>query len=429
MAQPVVTGQKAQLSTHTKALIQKALAPKASPNKATPKQARAAVAAAQLVAPGLTAGQLASDTNAAANLKYGDAQRNLQAQPARTNDWFSQYQQAIAAAQTQQQANYAGANQTVTGLQQGLNNAAQQQWAGQQSDMAASAAQRGATVDPALAGQAHNAANTRNDVTGAFGAMLASQGANENAALGNRKVTASQQGLEAQGVTQSALRQLLLDKGSFKQTYRDTELSNAAKTALENALTSQQIGSTAATTQKTIAQTGQTKATTAKTQVETKFVQKYGYLPGTSSPTDQAKLAYYNKHGYFPPTGPPKAVKPGAAGQPASGPGSLTRSKEQDYLSQINTVAGYFQKPPVVNGKPLTLDQINQMLTTGKNPLKKAIDPRVINVARSLASNGGKGLGPWGVKNAHALGVHVNGNFQVLTPATMPSGGRPGGPA
>jgi len=445
---PVVKGITAQ-PLSGKALIKAAKAARNSgPNKLSKAAAQALIAhhakMTRQVAPGLTYGQLQRDTSAATGLKYGAASQALrgqvvqnEAQGARTADWYTQYQNAIAQAAAQQQAQNQAAVAGVQGLQQGLDASSMKAWAGQQAAMAADAANRGATVDPALADQAHNASNIRNALTGSYGAMLASQGAAQQAGLSDRKVTAGQQGLEALRLNASQRADLAnqrtafeKEKGQFKTQFQQQEKSDAADTALKNVLTQAQAAEYGANAAQSLASARSSNASAGKTRTETAFVQKYGYLPGSKpSALDQAKLNFFNKHGYFPKTGPttPKGTATPKAGQPVSGPGSLTRSQEQTYLSQIHTIIGYYEHPPVgADGKPLSAAQISAMLQSGKNPLKKSIDPRVINVARSAAGNNGK-LGPWGIKNAHSLGIHVGGNFGTVSgPAAPVVNGNPG---
>lgn len=376
----------------------------------TPADARKA-ALTQIVAPGLTEGQLEHEVNSQTALKYGPTQQQLQRQPAQVNDYFSQYQKAIQDAEARRSAAYAGANQTLTNLQGGLDTASKDQWAGQQAAMGADAAARGATVDPKLADQAHNASNIRNILTNSYGAQLAVQGANEGDRLANQKVISGQQRGETLSANRQQLADLLGQKGSFKASTRQSIISDASSNALKNALTEAQIGGTAATTAKT-------KATTKATNAETAFLNKYGYKPGSSSPTDQVKLDYFRSHGYWPPTGPPKkpTVKKTT---PTSGPGSLSSSAEQKRLSQVRKVAQIFKtgvtvqvkqldgsyKPKVI-AKPGDVQAIKNYLAG------QTVDPLAIQVGESLYVNKGK-LGVAGVYAAHKYGVHVGGNFGI----------------
>lgn len=252
---------------------------------------------AREVAPGLTERELRRNVKAATGLKYGQVTQQLAGQPARTNDWYQQYRQAIEQARIQQQKDYLAATQGVSNLQQNLNTQAQQAWAGEQAAMAADAANRGATTDPTLAAQAHNAANVRGILTNSFGAMLATQGTAANKDLLNRKVSAGQQRVADLGRIETQRQQLSREKGQFRQTYRSEAISDASKQALNNALTASTLGDRAASTEKTQAETAQTRA-------ETAFFKKYGYKPSAMSPKDAAALAYFRKHNEWPRTTP-----------------------------------------------------------------------------------------------------------------------------
>lgn len=187
---------------------------------------------AEEVAPGLTRGQLRQDTRTAAQLRFGQEQRQLNRLPGRVDDWFGQYQQTIRDAQAAQQGNYQGAIQGVKDLQAGLTQTAKDAWAGQQAEMAADAARRGATVDPELADVAHNAANVRAAQLAGFAAQLTGQGANENAYLSRRDVNAEVGRVGALRQVASQQRDLAREKGAFKSEYR----SNARGEAIKNYL-------------------------------------------------------------------------------------------------------------------------------------------------------------------------------------------------
>lgn len=265
------------------------------------------------VAPGLTRRDLIANTKAATTLRYGDAQRQLAHQPARINNWFAQYQQAIQGAKAAQAQTNAAAVQGVQNLQQGLDAAAAQQWAGQQQAMAADAAKRGASTDPGLADVAHNASNVRNALTGSYGALLATQGANEGAYLNKRQLNAQVGRVDALKLNAQQRQALAKERGAFKQTYRDQAISDAASTALKNALTMSQLGATAASTAKT-------KAEAREQRLYNAYFEKYGKKPGTAlSPLEAYRLAYAKKHGYFPRTGP----------KPDSDKGSKEGSKDE----------------------------------------------------------------------------------------------------
>lgn len=113
-------------------------------------------------------------------------------------------------------------------------------------------------------------------------------------------------------------------------------------------------------------------------------------------------------------------TKNGPKSKPKTGVGSLTSTKENDYVSEVNTIAGWLQNPPPdKNGKPQTRQQVIANLTQGKNPLGKPVDPTLIHIASSIAANQGNGVGPYGAAEAHKAGIHVNGHWNLL-PAAKP---------
>jgi hypothetical protein len=206
--------------------------------------------------------------------------------------------------------------------------------------------------------------------------------------------------------------QLALDKGDFKTTQRQSILSNEADQALKNALTSAQIGSQTANTAATTASTAKTKVTTTKTKAELDYFKQHGYYPKTGptakkapdtitsgafagyTKTQVAKMApdrkqqildAYNKK-------PSKSAK---ADQPKSGPGSLTSAAESKVVSQINKVYQALANPTVTTKDPNGNAQVKPASAAQvlKNLRAQNIDPRVLNVARSLLHNGGQGRG------------------------------------
>jgi hypothetical protein len=107
--------------------------------------------------------------------------------------------------------------------------------------------------------------------------------------------------------------------------------------------------------------------------------------------------------------------------KPRSGPGSLSPKDERQTVGDIQRAAHMIQTAPYgtvvdYNGRKvrLTPAMALEMLRTGANPYNRQFDESVINAARSLAKNKGKGLGPWGVKNAQRAGIHVGGNFSII---------------
>jgi hypothetical protein len=66
----------------------------------------------------------------------------------------------------------------------------------------------------------------------------------------------------------------------------------------------------------------------------------------------------------------------------------------------------------IIKGSKRPDHELRMYFANGKNPLKKVIDPRVINIAFDVARRGG--LSSPNVKAAHDLGIHVGGHFKRL---------------
>jgi hypothetical protein len=120
----------------------------------------------------------------------------------------------------------------------------------------------------------------------------------------------------------------------------------------------------------------------------------------------QQKLDAYNK----------KTGKSAKADQPTAGPGSLSSAAEAKVIERINKVYGLLSNPTTT-----TLDaNKNEVIrpSTAKDVLARlraqGVDPRILNVARSLLHNKGKGVGEMGLKNAHDLGIHVSPHWKVV---------------
>jgi hypothetical protein len=89
-----------------------------------------------------------------------------------------------------------------------------------------------------------------------------------------------------------------------------------------------------------------------------------------------------------------------------SGPGSLTPIKEAAVVSQINQIVS------IIKSSKRPDHELRMFFANGQNPLKKVIDPRVINIAFDVARRGG--LSSPNVRAAHDLGIHVGGHFKRL---------------
>ncbi len=431
-------------------------------------KAALAAAANAPITPGssITNQMLGQQTDAAVNLQYGQTDQqlaqNAQAQSAATNrnqDWYRQYQDDVNAAQSRQSQGQQALASQLQGMNQSGQDASLQSTQAIQGQMQADAASRGATVDPSVAGNAVQAASVRRALQDSFGAQLIGAAANQAAFTNSQGLVARQQGGERLQADQGQERKIRSDqatvagqKGSYRTKFQADTIAGEAK-AIQDA-------------QLTAAATGQKNDATnlAANKAELAFVGQHGvssadYLamspeqraqndghfkktvspPKPSRPTPDSPFKYgYTKKEWLAlplaertkidaahaPKGKGKGA--GKAPKPTSGPGSTTPVQERATISQIRVVAGILQQPQTKsNGRVLTSTEVRQQLLSGHNPLGKPIDPEVLGAAQSLADNGGRGIGKNGVKHLHALGIHVGGNFKVLS---GPPVKRPGPP-
>lgn len=341
--------------------------------------------------------------------KFGGEQATLDQRGQAVPAWFGAYRKTLADAQA---AERAAAAQHVASIQ----------------NMAAQAA--------AAPAQLQGAPQVNGDIANAA-AAIRSAGIGNQAALaqtlaGNQDNYLTNQNLLSYGSQAGALsdlanarQQLAQQRGDFRITQRQQILSDEADAALKNALTQAQVGSTNA------------NATSATANAD----------------KTQAEIDFFNKHGYWPQTGPtkkPKAEEPYSSGPfagytpsqvkamsdkrkaqlkadykpsktpkketPVSGPGSLTPAKEQEIVSKINKI---YQA--LVNAQIPVKDAAGNTTFKKVTPRQMAaylraqnVDPRELDVARSLFHNNGKGVGQMGVDAAHDLGIHVGNRWQVI---------------
>lgn len=225
---------------------------------------------AQPVTPGssMTQRDLARQTQAAADVKYGAATQQAQQNVTQlgqvqrdTSDWYDAYLRELAA----HQANVAGfqqqAQQSVAGLSQA---------AGALPAHGAATGLSGENQATAL-----QASAVRKALTDSFGAMLTSQGANANTyadALAHvvgpgAKVQALDVAAGNQGKARQQLQQLVAERGAFRQTLADQTKQDEAKNVL----------ATSIATGKELAATSEAKAAVAGATAEATTAAKYGY--------------------------------------------------------------------------------------------------------------------------------------------------------
>jgi hypothetical protein len=305
---------------------------------------------------------------AATQQKFGPQETALKQQAQNVPVWFQAYRDQVAGARQQEQT---GAAAQVGSLQQMAATAA-----GDTGQLA------GAPMDAEGAARAQAAAQIRSAGIGNQAALAQNLGGNQDAFLQNQGILATGQQQGAQLAVGKALAQLAADKGTFQQTQHDTILSNEADSALKNALTTAQIGSTNATAANTAATTTKTQVDTTKSKSDQAFFDKHGYYPGTGKPA--AKTGYgpgapgMNKYGYtydewagLSPTAQDKAragkTKPGAgSGIDFGTPGE--QGKAQSDLSRALTYAKRLK------GSKTRAEAVQYLLASSKpQPIYKTI--------------------------------------------------------
>jgi hypothetical protein len=361
----------------------------------------------------------------ATQVRYGGQEQGLgqqiatQGQVGRDQqDWYRQYLAQLAQYQQDTQNRAAATNTAVQQQADSIRTLDQGQLSQQQQAMQADAANRGATLDPSVANRASQASVVRQALEGGLGALIAARGQSASTQASNlaHVVGPIQQGqaqaasARQQQTLQGQLTGLKGTEGAYKQSFIDSLTGNEAKNILAASIASG-------------------RDLTAQTRVkETVRHNKASEKIASNNPAKaktKAELAFFNKHGYFPPTGPPKKVKGPAAGKPVSGPGSLSPIKEASIVSQIHQIISFIQSAPKQDSKgvKLTDHELRTRLMNGSNPLGKAVDSRIINIAFDVARNGG--LSAPNVRAAHDLGIHVSGHFKKLA-ATPKSTVKPG---
>lgn len=390
---------------------------------------------ARPVVPGssMTNRDLAHARDAAVQVQYGPEQQALGQQLATQRQqqrdmggFFDQYINDVRQAATRIQGNNAAANTAMQNLVGA---------AGKIPTALGSDASSQNVTD------AQNASAIRQALLASFGSTMTATGRNaENEATTRGFVVAPGQKLQnqAQGFRNiSAVREKQTELGQRKGAFASRFVGDTKSNEAKNVLAAQALGLDI------------TKAKQSAVNQAGAGGEKYGYTPSewlslsasqraaivkaskpkTAAPGASQMATQAAKHGYTlaewrnlstqerrdviakdQKTGGAKKVKP------VTGPGSLTPQAEQKVVSQINKVYQALAHPTKVvldanknqTIRPASVDEVLARLRS------QAIDPNVINVARSLLANGGKGLGPWGVQNAHDLGIHVGSRWKII---------------
>ncbi len=242
---PTVGGSRAQRTTGS------ALRPKPKPKrkvkaKAKPKARPRAAVADPFNAP-LTPDTLSQQVNAQTQLYAGPAESELageravhQQQMTAVPAWYQEYQEALAAARVNTAAGYGAAlgQQQQTADTSSALDATQR--AAQGAEMQASAAQRGASVDPAIAAAGQQAAASRRgaldiqrNLTGTLGAAQNAYRANAEVVGAGQKVRAMEtEATRGRNIDKSA-RELSLKKGAFATKTRQELIDKEHTKTLE----------------------------------------------------------------------------------------------------------------------------------------------------------------------------------------------------
>jgi hypothetical protein len=349
----------------------------------------------------------------ATNVRYGGQETGVNQQIAQSQQlgrdqagWYQQYLDALKGYQTDTQNRAAATNAAVQAEANSFRTLDQGNLTAQQQAMNADAANRGATVDPRLAQDASNASVVRQALQGGLGALIAQQGlsaGNQAANLAQvvgpgQRLQAQAQNMRQQGALGEQLTGLKGQEGSFAQQFIDSLTQDEAKNILAASIAS---GKDLTTQQRITETTRHNKASETNTRRSIKAQRN-----SPSAQKTKADLAFFKKHGYYPPTGAPKKNAAGSKDKPVSGPGSLTPIKEAAVVSQINQIVS------IIKSSKRPDHELRMFFANGQNPLKKVIDPRVINIAFDVARRGG--LSSPNVRAAHDLGIHVGGHFKRL---------------
>jgi len=357
-------------------------------------------------------------------------------QAANVASWFQNYRNDIAASTAAIQQAYQQGQQDLANIRNSLANSATQQGGQDDAQMAADAANRGATVAPSVGQVGQQAAGVRRDLAGSFAALLATQGTAANVAGQDRSRIASGQALDAQLQELQRRRGIQGQQVELSREKGDKKISTAAalrdaahKSALEDAafgLNKQSKIDPATGVPWSVE--GQRDKSKSDAKRWSQTVNKYGVTNGAwaawgKSEAGKAKrqkaIDDYNAANH-----PGKGSK---ADKPTSGPGSLTSAQESKAVQRVKSAAAAARQGMSVKGANST--QVRAGLANGfQDGTHYTADE--INAAFDLlpTSLGGKGgLSPANVKALHRMGIHVNGNFPIAPVKATGGAAVPGG--
>jgi hypothetical protein len=359
----------------------------------------------------------------ATGVRYGQQETGIGQQIAQAQQlghdqsgWYQAYLDALKGYQTDTANRATETNTAVKALSDSFRGLDQGNLTAQQQQMNADAANRGATVDPRLSQDASNASLVRQALQGSLGALIAQHGltaSNQASDLANvigptQRLQAQAQNMRQQGALQEQKTSLKGQEGNFAQQFLDSLRQDEAKNILAASIASgkdltaqQRITETTRHNKASEHNTAASRKAAAKAKGQT--VNQYGYTAkewAAFTPEQrQQKMAQVKKEQRAP-------HQPKNAPNPTSGPGSLTPVKEAAIVSQIQQVVS------IIKSSKRPDHELRMYFANGQNPLKKVVDPRIINIAFDVARKGG--LSAPNVKAAHDLGIHVGGHFKRL---------------
>jgi hypothetical protein len=302
--------------------------------------------------------QVGVEANNAALMQYGGERQQLTQDQQRAQslgrdqqDWYAAYRAELAQHATDARAIGDAAVAQDAQLMQGARGLDQSQAAQQQQAMQADAAQRGATVDPALGKTAADASSVRQQMLAGYGSQQANIGA-ANSRYADTLATVIAPTQELQAKAQAAnrvsavgdqLKNLSQREGAAKANYIAGRVADEAKTVLSK----QALGINAALAGGRIDATN--RSTTLSHQDRQASIKAQQNSP--SAQKTKADLAFFKKHGYYPGTG-----KPGAKSDAASVRQQAANTKTRTTITTAKADAAYLktQKIPVrgPDGKP-----------------------------------------------------------------------------
>lgn len=411
------------------------------------------------VVPGgsITNRDLDREVAAAVGERYAPIEGQLAQQYARSEamqqripEWFNYYRQQVQGLGLADAAAAQYAKDQITGLGGALAASAASAAGQDQAAMAADAAIRGATVDPAGLERALQASAVNTADLGTLAALQVQLGKNSG------DYWRGQEGVSEQAKVQQLLaeeavrrqidedvRQLAREKGDFATTFRADRTDREHQRALERAAFGLKESEAAADAQQARRSERQRRR---KERVD--FMTQHGVTPAqyaamspqerarndrqwakSSKPRPRGDGGKVNEYGYtnrqwrqMTPAQRQAAIREfkqnTAVPEKKGREPRLTREMRERYRSQVSQGADLIMNPPRVDksigqalgldvsraGTRLTTGEVVEWIRTGKSPLGRSVPPEIVNAARSLASTGGRGLGPWGRQNARRVG-------------------------